>query len=105
MRLSTVLDAVFAGDAHIEDICSSVGAQGWNINKQVPGVEPGSMSTLLLRRELERAAGVSSTGFFRLAHCWVLRQQGRMKLTAVWLEVARFRVVSDCSCADLRLPR
>ena len=34
--------AGFAGDAHIEDASSSVGAQGWNINRQVPGVEPGS---------------------------------------------------------------
>jgi len=37
-----VLDVCFAGDAHIGDVSSSVGAQGWNINRQVPGVGPGS---------------------------------------------------------------
>ena len=39
---STVLDVCFAGDAHVGSICFPVGAQGWNINRQVPGVEPGS---------------------------------------------------------------
>lgn len=42
MRPSTVLDVCFAGDAHVGSICFPVGAQGWNINRQVPGVEPGS---------------------------------------------------------------
>jgi len=37
-----VLDVCFAGDAHSGDFRSPVGAQGWNINKQVPGVQPGS---------------------------------------------------------------
>ena len=37
-----MLDVCFAGDAHIGDVSSSVGAQGWNINRQVPGVGPGS---------------------------------------------------------------
>ena len=35
---------------------------------------------------LENAAGVSSTGFFRLAHCWVLRQQDRRIQTFTGLE-------------------
>ena len=75
--------AGFAGDAHIEDASSSVGAQGWNINRQVPGVEPGSTvrpSVILwmIVCGLERLPVTSSTGFYRLAHCWVLKQQGRM---------------------------
>ena len=80
---SSVLDVGFAGDAHVGNICFPVGAQGWNINKQVPGVGPGSR----VRRDADfplggrygvgNAAGYPSTGFFRLAHYWVLRQQGR----------------------------
>ena len=57
----------FAGDAHIGDICSPVGAQGWNINKQGPGVEPGSLvrrgSFLVEGSWLENAAGARVPGF------------------------------------------
>jgi hypothetical protein len=105
-----VLDAVFAGDAHIGDICSSVGAQGWNINEQVPGVEPGSMSTPCTFP----LVGMVVVG--KRCRCLKYRvlpfgtllgpeTTGPYELTAVWLEVARFRVVSDCSCAGPKLPR
>ena len=56
---STVLDVCFAGDAHIGDICSPVGAQGWNINKQVPGATPGSpVRPVPSGTGLETAAGL-----------------------------------------------
>jgi len=58
--------------ARCEGICSSAGAHGWNINKQVcPGFS-GFVSTPLWGWK----AGLGCwPGGNRLAHCWVLRQQ------------------------------
>ena len=59
--------------ARFEGVCSSAGAHGWNINEQVlPGffrigeyAPPGGW----------KAGSGSWSGGYRLAHCWVLRQQ------------------------------
>ena len=92
---STVWDACFAGDAHIEDICSSVGAQGWNINRQVPGVEPGSTSTPRTSStcggwlRLERVAGVFKYRVLPFGTLLGPETTGPYELTTVWLEGTR----------------
>ena len=106
-----MLDVCFAGDAHIGDICSPVGAQGWNINKQVPGVEPGSLVRRMVPSRvkgpdrLETAAGVFKYRVLPFGTLLGPEITGpkNFKPSLEGLEGTRVRVVSDCSCAGPRL--